>query len=101
MQKFDIRTVPAVELTKLTNLINSMTIYTLKIFNTGQITLPKKWRDKLKTKVLIAEETPEGLLIKPVESTKSTFIDSIEDSWQEYLDGKTISLEELQKKYDL
>jgi len=40
-------------------------IYTLKLFNTGQVTLPKVWRDKYKTKNYIAEETENGLLIKP------------------------------------
>lgn len=38
----------------------------LKIFGTGQVTLPKEWRDKVKTLHLIAEETPQGLLIKPL-----------------------------------
>ncbi|MBU2524782.1 AbrB/MazE/SpoVT family DNA-binding domain-containing protein [Patescibacteria group bacterium] len=38
----------------------------LKLFNTGQVTLPKKWRDKFQTKHFIAEETDKGLLIKPV-----------------------------------
>ena len=40
--------------------------YALKTFNTGQITLPKKWRDRVGTKTFIAEERPEGLLIRPV-----------------------------------
>lgn len=41
-------------------------IYTLSMFNTGQITLPKKWREKHKTKKFVAEETMGGLLIKPI-----------------------------------
>jgi len=40
--------------------------YTLKLFNTWQITLPKKWRENFSTKNFIAEETEEGLLIKPI-----------------------------------
>ncbi len=40
--------------------------YTLTLFNTGQVTLPKKWRDRFKTKNFVAEETEEGLLIKPL-----------------------------------
>lgn len=44
-----------------------MKTYTLKIFNTGQVTLPKVWRDKFETKNLIAEETDKGLLIKPLQ----------------------------------
>ena len=41
-------------------------MYLLSMFNTGQITLPKKWREKFKTNKFIAEEVAEGLLIKPV-----------------------------------
>lgn len=38
----------------------------LKLFGTGQITLPAKWRKKHNTKNFIAEETPKGLLIRPL-----------------------------------
>jgi hypothetical protein len=41
-------------------------ITTLKSFGTGQITLPKAWRDKFKTENFIAQETSQGLLIKPL-----------------------------------
>lgn len=41
--------------------------YTLKSFNTGQITLPKKWREQFKTKNFIATETEKGLLISPLQ----------------------------------
>ena len=37
----------------------------LKEFGRGQITLPKKWRDRFDTKVYIAKETSQGLLIIP------------------------------------
>jgi len=40
--------------------------YSLKSFNTGQVTLPKKWRDKQETKHFIARETQQWLLISPV-----------------------------------
>ncbi|MDD3303236.1 MAG: AbrB/MazE/SpoVT family DNA-binding domain-containing protein [Candidatus Gracilibacteria bacterium] len=40
--------------------------HTLKLFNTGQVTLPKSWRNKYNTKVFLAEETDKGLLIKPI-----------------------------------
>ena len=42
--------------------------YSLKSFNTWQVTLPKKWRDKWGTNNYIAEETENGLLIRPVDS---------------------------------
>lgn len=38
----------------------------LKLFGKGQITLPKIWRDKFDTKLFVAEEVSEGLLIKPL-----------------------------------
>lgn len=41
-------------------------ITTLKIFGTGQVTIPKAWRDKYKTDHYIAQETPHGLLLKPL-----------------------------------
>ncbi|MBT3704236.1 hypothetical protein HOG17_00475 [Candidatus Peregrinibacteria bacterium] len=41
-------------------------ITTLKLFGTGQVTLPKAWRDKFKTDHFIAQETAQGLLIKPM-----------------------------------
>lgn len=47
-----------------------MSIFTLKLFNTGQITLPKAWRKKYPTKLFLAKETPEGLLIQPIEKNE-------------------------------
>ncbi len=43
-----------------------MNQYTLNMFNTGQVTLPKGWRSKFNTKHFLAEETKEGLLLKPI-----------------------------------
>ncbi len=40
-----------------------------KIFGTGQITLPKKWREKVGAKNVIIEEVPQGLIIKPLVPT--------------------------------
>jgi len=40
-------------------------ISVLKEFGRGQVTLPKKWRDKFNTKVYVAKETSQGLLIMP------------------------------------
>ena len=46
------------------NYINMIT--TLKVFGTGQITLPKAWRKQYKTDHFVAQDTPQGLLIKPL-----------------------------------
>ncbi|PTT75195.1 MULTISPECIES: AbrB/MazE/SpoVT family DNA-binding domain-containing protein [unclassified Chryseobacterium] len=65
--------------------INSMKSYTLKSFNSGQVTLPKKWRDQFDTDLFIAEETKEGLLIKPIlgnspsQTAEKTISDFIEN----------------------
>ncbi|MBU2524963.1 AbrB/MazE/SpoVT family DNA-binding domain-containing protein [Patescibacteria group bacterium] len=47
----------------------------LKLFGKGQITLPKKWRTKFQTKHFIAEETPQGILIKPLNEVNYYEID--------------------------
>jgi bifunctional DNA-binding transcriptional regulator/antitoxin component of YhaV-PrlF toxin-antitoxin module len=39
---------------------------TLSVQKTGMITLPKKWRDKNPSTQMVAEERPDGLLIKPL-----------------------------------
>ena len=46
--------------------------HTLKLFNTGQITLPKKWREQFDTQNFIAEEKENWLLIKPILSEKKS-----------------------------
>ena len=38
----------------------------LKEFGRGQVTLPKKWRDRFQTNVYIAKDTSQGLLIVPI-----------------------------------
>jgi len=47
--------------------------YALSMFNTGQITLPKKWRIRFDTTKFVAEETEEGLLIKPLVKNETVF----------------------------
>ena len=47
-----------------------MVYATLSVQKTGMITLPKKWRDQHPTNTMIAEETPQGLLIKPLSDTE-------------------------------
>jgi len=37
----------------------------LKEFGRGQVTLPKRWRDRFDTNVYVAKETSQGLLIVP------------------------------------
>lgn len=60
----------------LINLTNFMSVFTLKLFNTGQITLPKAWREKFTTKLFLAKETPEGLLIQPIEKNELVYFEN-------------------------
>ena len=54
------------ELVNFMILVILIMTHTLKLFNTGQITLPKVWRSQYDTKNFIAIETAEWLLIKPL-----------------------------------
>ena len=40
--------------------------YTLNMFNTGQVTLPKKWRDQFQTNKFIARSEGNRLIIEPI-----------------------------------
>ena len=51
----------------------------LKLFGKGQVTLPKEWRDKFETEYFLAEETPQGLLIKPL--VKKTYYEIDEENF--------------------
>lgn len=61
-----------------------MKTHNLKLFNTGQVTLPKSRREQFATHLFLAEETEQGLLIKPllsdqkeVDNTLSDFIENL------------------------
>jgi len=51
-------------------------IYTISVFNTGQITIPKKIREgKFKNaKKLLAEETDEGIIIRAIPEKKDDLV---------------------------
>ncbi|MDP2690784.1 MAG: AbrB/MazE/SpoVT family DNA-binding domain-containing protein [bacterium] len=55
-----------------------MNTYTLKLFNTGQVTLPKSWREKHNTKNYVAKETKEGLLIQPLGMSEVVYFENKE-----------------------
>ena len=44
-------------------------VYTLSMFNTGQVTLPKEWRKQFKTNKFIARSDGNKLVIEPIEDT--------------------------------
>ena len=41
--------------------------HVLSLFNSGQVTLPKKWRSQFKTKKFTAVEKDGALIIRPLE----------------------------------
>jgi len=56
-----------------------MSSYILNLFNTGQVTLPKKWRENYDTKKFIAKESPEWLIIQPLfDNDDSVFYENSE-----------------------
>jgi len=57
----------------------------------GRVTLPKNWRDKFDTNYFFAEFDGEKLTLKPMKENKS-FEKTVEDSWDEYKNGKVVSL---------
>jgi len=73
-----------------------MSTYTLKLFNTGQITLPKAWRDQFQTKHFVGVETEDGLLIKPLQTDELVYFEN-KDGMGLYCD-KGLPVEDIVKK---
>lgn len=53
-------------------------IYTLNMYGQGVITLPKAWREKMKTNKFIATEKGDKLILEPM--TKETNIKMITEN---------------------
>ncbi|MBI5414750.1 AbrB/MazE/SpoVT family DNA-binding domain-containing protein [Candidatus Peregrinibacteria bacterium] len=66
----------------------------------GQVTIPKKIRDKVGTECFQVFFDDKNIILKPLQY-KKTLEEEVEESWQEYLNGDSISQEELMKKYGL
>jgi bifunctional DNA-binding transcriptional regulator/antitoxin component of YhaV-PrlF toxin-antitoxin module len=71
--------------------------YTLKLFNTGQVTLPKSWRDKYNTNNFLAIETQKWLLIQPIVSDLDDIFDVTESEIYEVWENNVAYYED--KKY--
>lgn len=74
-------------------------MHIIKCTSRGQVTLPKKWRDKVKTTHFLVEMDGDDLILKPVK--QKTFAEILEEGWQSYKAGNYITHEELKKKYGL
>jgi len=78
---------------KLMNFMKIMT-YTLSMFNSGQITLPKKWRSKYNTTKFIAIEKNDSLIIKPLkieDDTPEELRDENVELFEEIHNGERVS----------
>jgi AbrB family looped-hinge helix DNA binding protein len=74
----------------------------LQATSQGQITIPKKWRDKFDTNVYMAEMIDDTIIIKPItKQLKQNLKLELEQSWQQYLDGKYYTYDEIITKHDL
>jgi hypothetical protein len=60
--------------------------YTLNMFNTGQVTLPKKWRSQYWTKKFSAQEKNGSLVITPIipDNDWTTYYESEDGSFGIY-----------------
>ncbi len=66
----------------------------------GQITLPKQWRDKFDTKFYKAVIRSKEIVIIPLIESKD-LESELNESWEEYEEGKIISHDEMMKKHGL
>jgi len=65
----------------------------------GQVTLPKKWRDKYDTNYFNTIIEGDSLIIKPLET--ESFIAALDKAWGKYQSGEFNTQEDLMKKYGL
>ena len=72
----------------------------LQATSRGQVNLPKEWRKLFNTNYFKVEIKDTELVITPL-ITVNTLNEAVEESWEEYLKGKTISHEKVMKKYGL
>ncbi|MEI6221547.1 MAG: AbrB/MazE/SpoVT family DNA-binding domain-containing protein [bacterium] len=61
-----------------------MTHTVLKVFGTGQVTIPKKWRKKYNTNLFLAHEEDDKIILQPAASSPQAPI-SKKTSTKEYL----------------
>jgi bifunctional DNA-binding transcriptional regulator/antitoxin component of YhaV-PrlF toxin-antitoxin module len=72
----------------------------IQLSDRGQITIPQKWRKQLNTQFFNVTLENGKLILSPLKELPN-FEESLNNSWQEYLDGQFTSLDELKAKYDL
>lgn len=70
----------------------------------GQITLPKKWRDKYETVYYKVETFNDSIVLTPLlekNIAKNDMETLLHQSWEQYRQGEFVDGEELMKKYGL
>jgi len=78
--------------------------YTLKMFNTGQITLPKRRRSKFNTENFLAEEKNWALIITPILSSEENIVYYEDKDWfwlhfPDWIDPKQL-ISDIEKSLD-
>lgn len=76
---------------KLYNLYNSMKSTILKIFGTGQVTIPKKWREKFDTLHFKASMEGGKIVLEPIDD-HLIFFDA-----DDFNDGKGVEINDFKK----
>ncbi len=71
----------------------------LQATSRGQVTLPKKWRDQFNTKYFISKVEGNSLIITPL--LEDDLKDTVEESWEQYQEGKFLTAEQMKEKYGL
>ncbi len=66
-----------------------MSTAVLKVFGTGQITIPKKWREKRKSNIFLAKEEGNKIILEPVEETEEKIFDA-----NDFNDGEGVEINE-------
>lgn len=64
-----------------------MSIHMLKMFNSGQVTLPKKWRTQYKTKHFTAKVKGHSLVIEPVRKDETVYYELEDGSFGLYCES--------------
>lgn len=76
---------------KLYNLYKDMKSTILKVFGTGQVTIPKKWREKFDTLHFKASMEGGKIILEPIDDYL-TFFDS-----DDFNEGKGVEIDEFKK----
>lgn len=64
----------------------------LKVFGTGQITIPKRWRDAHNTNLYMAKDNGTNIILEPIKNEESVIFDA-----DEHNDGEGVEINDFIK----